>query len=79
MSASIGEPGHETSGWTHACCDNCWYLEGRPDIEPTRVLAHDDDGNLTGGFHSEPCCFCGQPTQGVYLRKAAPEMHRVRA
>lgn len=79
MSASIGEPGHETSGWTHAICDACWEslkAPQMPEREPVRVRASDEHGHIhPTDYHSEACCYCGQPTRGIYVRERATAVH----
>jgi hypothetical protein len=79
MSASIGEPGHETSGLTHAICDGC-YADRQAKNEwasiPHRARALGADGNAhPTEFLSDPCCYCGQPTRGIYVRANATEVH----
>lgn len=51
------------SRWTHALCDACW-AKREPDRIPTRLRAGPDSPTMA----SEPCCFCGQPTCGIYIR-----------
>jgi hypothetical protein len=65
--------------WIHACCDSCWSKHGHPGFGPARIRASDADGNTQPGYRSEPCCFCGQPTRGIYIRRAAHEVHGVPA
>lgn len=65
MSADIGEPGHETSGWTHAICTRCWQARN-PEREPHRVM----------DYNTVQCCYCGTPTDaGIYVRDDARKVH----
>jgi hypothetical protein len=69
MSASIGEPGHETGGWTHAMCDSCWNEKNPDRLVPVRALV---DG---GAFGGDQCCYCGKAASGIYVRQKATEVH----
>lgn len=65
MSPHIGEPGHETRGWTHAICDQDWFIKN-PNRQPIRV---------TDLENQDTCCYCGQPTNGIYVRDDPKQVH----
>jgi len=68
MSPNPEEPGHERFGLTHAICDADYQArqaeKGWPPT-PARVRHTPDD----------PCCYCGQPSSGVYVREDPTVVH----
>src|SRR5262245_37867132 len=74
MSPNPGEAEHESRGWTHAICDADYFarLSERTWASlPRRVLR---PGHAGEPF-SEACCYCGEPTRGIYVRDAPIEVH----
>ena len=55
--------------WTHAICNACYgkrqAAQGWPNV-PHR---------LVGQIVNEPCCYCDQPTQGIYVRQRPADVH----
>lgn len=79
MSPNPGEPEHNERGWQHAICDVHYQehmVENNWATMPHRLLAIDDDGNpIQGRYFSEPCCYCGMPTDGICVRASAESVH----
>jgi len=79
VSPDPGERDHETRGWNHAMCDFCWYASPiGQEREPVRVRASDEEGNIhPTEFAAAICCFCGEPTRGIWVRQDATTVHKL--
>ena len=78
MSPNPGEEDHETRGWTHAICDAHYFARAAAKgwgANPSRVVNPDHDRQPV----SEPCCYCGNPTRGIYIRADPKTVHGVPA
>lgn len=49
----------EGHGWTHPICDGCWQRR-----DPGREAAR-----AVGPLFRENCCWCGEFTDGIYVRE----------
>ena len=61
------------SGWTHSCCEACWFRREGTFDEQDRLLELRRPVRVAEP-ELEVCCFCGQATIfGVYVRAAPME------
>lgn len=59
------------SSWTHAICDGCWIDQHPEAPSPKRVVdltQHEPPPGVPLVLLTDVCCWCGRPTDGIYVR-----------